>query len=64
MLHVHPRYESYPEAIPSLAAYMAATVMYGDVADAALCEHLGAMLVQQEREQFYEEICRLADWRP
>jgi len=64
MLHIHPRYESYREAVPYLVAYMAALIMYGDAADSDLCEHLGAMLVKQEREQFYTDLCALADWRP
>jgi hypothetical protein len=64
MLHIHPRYQNYPEAIPYLVAYMAAPINYGDSADGDLCEHLGAMLVKQEREEFYARVCQLADWRP
>ena len=64
MLHIHPRYQDYPEAIPYLVAYMAASINYGDSADSDLCEHLGAMLVKQDREEFYTRVCQLADWRP
>ena len=64
MLNIHPRYKDYREALPYLVAYMAAVINYGDAADSDLCEHLGAMLVKQEREVFYQQICTLADWRP
>ncbi len=64
MLNIHPRYEGYREALPYLVAYMAAVINYGDAADNDLCEHLGAMLVKQERDVFYQQICALADWRP
>lgn len=64
MLNVHPRYEGYQEALPYLVAYMAAVINYGDAADSDLCEHFGAMLVKQERERFYQQVCMLADWRP
>ena len=64
MLHIHPRYRSYPDAVPFLVAYMAASIMYGDAADSELCEHFGAMLVGMGREKFYAKVCELADWRP
>tara|TARA_R110001592_G_scaffold213180_4_gene465874 strand:+ start:528 stop:992 length:465 start_codon:yes stop_codon:yes gene_type:complete len=63
-LHIHPRYKRLSEAIPYLVAYMVAPINYGEVADSELCEHLGSMLVKVDRETFYQEICRLADWRP
>lgn len=60
-IHVHPRYEAQPNALPFLVAYMAAVINYGDAADADLCEHLGAMLVGDTRQAYYERLCRLAD---
>lgn len=60
-IHVHPRYEAHPNAVPYLVAYVAAVINYGDAADADLCEHLGAMLVGDTRDAYYQRICRLAD---
>ena len=60
-LYMHPRYQAHPDAIPYLVAYMAAAITYGDAADADLCEHLGAMLVKESRDDFYRRICALAD---
>ena len=60
-LYIHPRYQSHPEMIPHFVAYMAAAIIYGDAADSELCEHLGAMLVQEPRETFYQRICEWAD---
>ena len=63
MLHIHRRYALCPEALPYFVAYMAAPIMYGDVADSDLCEHLGAMLLGEEKSAFYEQLCDFADWR-
>jgi len=60
-LYMHPRYALHPDGVPYLVAYMAAAINYGEAADADLCEHLGAMLVQETRDAFYERICDLAD---
>ncbi len=64
VLHVHPRYQFHPTALPHLVAYMAAVINYADAADSDLCEHFGAMLVGQSRDDFYQNVCDLADWRP
>jgi hypothetical protein len=60
-LHVRPVYARHAEHLPYIVAYMAAVIMYGDAADADLCEHLGAMLMQETRDVFYERICAIAD---
>lgn len=62
-LYVDPFYHDHPDCLPHIVAYMAAAILYGGAADAALCEHLGAMLVQQTEDQFYSQICAIADLR-
>lgn len=46
-LHIQPRYQHHPEALPHIVAYMAAAIVYGEAADADLSEYLGAMLVHE-----------------
>lgn len=62
-LHIHPRYSDYPEAITYIVAYMAASIIYGDDADPALKERLGAKLVQQPREAFARRMNAWAELR-
>lgn len=59
-LRIHPKFQHYPEAVPYLVAYMAAAITYGASADAALCGHLGSMLVREPKEAFHARIGRLA----
>lgn len=59
-LNLHPRYQDSPGAVLYLVAYMAAAIAYGDHADRALCEHLGARLLDEPRNIFRARIEKLA----
>ena len=61
VLHVRPIYENRPETLPAIAAYMAAAINYGTSASPELCESYGAVLMGLSTDEFYAEICRIAD---
>lgn len=61
ILHVRPLYKDRPDTHATIVAYMAAAINYGAAASAELCETFGAILLGIDAEEFYTEICRIAD---
>lgn len=61
VLRVRSKYEQRPEALPIIAAYMAAAINYGASASPELCELYGSILTGQTPNEFYAEVCRIAD---
>ncbi len=61
ILHIRPQYENLPDARAYIVAYMAAAINYGAAASAELCETYGATLLDIGVEDFYAEVCRIAD---
>ena len=59
-LHVRPRFAGRTGVLHYLVAYMAAAIDYGDVADADLCEMVGAALVGLSREDYCRALNVLA----
>ena len=64
LLYVHPHYESKPDCLPYIVAYMAAAINYGSAVTLDLCEEFGAALMDMPRKDFYAAVCHVADELP
>ncbi|HHI80015.1 MAG TPA: hypothetical protein ENK02_08535 [Planctomycetes bacterium] len=60
-LFVHPFFQDRPEALPFLVSYQLVRINYGEVATHEDAEAFGAALLGLDQEEYYQEICRLAD---
>lgn len=60
-LYVHPALEGDPEGVVRAVLYALVVVNYGEVADGAVAEAFGAACLGLDEEQYYNEICSLAD---
>ena len=58
---VHPRFEGDLDAVPPLVLYQLAAVNYGDFATAEDAEEFGAAALGLSREEYYRNLCVLAD---
>jgi len=63
-LYLHPDLEDDPEAVVKASLYALVVVNYGEVADGAVAEAFGAAALGLEEEQYYQQICSLADSIP
>ncbi|MFO1077630.1 MAG: hypothetical protein U1E73_07875 [Planctomycetota bacterium] len=58
---VHPHFRDRAAALPLLIAYHVVAVNYGEVADATVAERFGATLLGLSVEDYYGQLCALAD---
>lgn len=58
---LHPRYSTDDRAVVLLAAYHIVSINYGEIATHEEAEEFGATLLGIPREEYYAEVCALAD---
>jgi hypothetical protein len=58
---VHPRFSAAPDRVPLLALYQIVSVNYGSFASPDDAEAFGAAALGLSREQYYRELCAMAD---
>jgi hypothetical protein len=62
VLYLRPRLRDRPEVVPLAVAYMVPVINYGEIISDEHCLLYGATLLGLTVEEFYREICALADW--
>ena len=62
VLYLRPMLRDRPDFILLAVAYMIPTINYGDVIGDEHCLLYGATLLGLMEEEFYRQICTLADW--
>ncbi len=60
-MHVHPFFSTQPGALPGLILYQLVLVNYGDFASPTDAEVFGAAVLGIDREEYYAQLCELAD---
>jgi len=63
-LFVHPCFEARPEVLPLLIAYHVPAINYLDIATSKEAELFGATLLGLRVDDYYEQLCNLADSMP
>jgi hypothetical protein len=63
-MFVHPRFKSQLASVPALVLYQLVLVNYGEFASAEDAETFGAAALGMGREDYYAELCALADQVP
>jgi len=63
-LWVHPYFEQRLDDLPRLIAYHIPAVNYGDVVTEEDAEVFAATLLGEDRDEYYERLCALADELP
>ncbi len=58
---VHPFFQCQPDRVPYLVLYQLVAVIYGDFASAEDAEVLASRALGLNREDYYRELCALAD---
>jgi hypothetical protein len=61
VIFVHPHFMNRPDVVPWLVFYQLVVVNYGEFASAEDAEAFGASALGITEEEYYEELCRLAD---
>jgi hypothetical protein len=62
VLYLRPKLSGRPELVPLAVAYMIPVLNYGDIISDGHCLLYGSALLGRTMEEFYREICALADW--
>jgi len=62
VLYVRPVLRERPDLLPLVVAYMIPLINYGDIVADDHCLRYGAALLGMMEDEFYGEICRLADF--
>ncbi len=62
VLYLRPILREHPEFLLLAVAYMIPTINYGDVISDDHCVLYGATLLGMREDEFYQRICRLADF--
>jgi hypothetical protein len=60
-MHVHPFFSTQPGQIPALVLYQLVLVNYGDFASPTDAEIFGATVLGLGQEEYYAQLCELAD---
>jgi hypothetical protein len=58
---VHPKFANFLNFAPHVVLYQIAVINYGDFANAEDAENFGASALGISRDEYYTELCRLAD---
>lgn len=61
VLYVRPLLRERPDLLPLAIAYMIPLINYGDIITDDHCRSYGAMLLGMMEEEFYQQICELAE---
>ena len=61
ILTVHPSFEGDASILPMLVAYHLVCVNYGEIAGSEAAEAFGAALMGMEVDDYYLELCKIAD---
>ncbi len=62
VLYVRPVLQDRPDLLPLAVAYMIPVLNYGDIITDAHCLAYGATLMGLMEEEFYQQVCAMADW--
>ena len=62
VLYLRPRLRDRPDLVPLAIAYMVPAINYGEIITDAHCRLYGATLLGLVEEEFYRQICALADY--
>ena len=60
-LFIHPAFQGNEDLLPIIAAYYLVCVNYGEIAGPEAAEAFGAALMGMDHEDYYNELCRIAD---
>ena len=60
-LCIHPFFATSPSRVPLLALYQVVAINYGSFASSEDAEAFGAAVLGLGREEYYEELCAMAD---
>lgn len=60
-LYIHPYFLAQPDKVPHLALYQLVRVNYGEFASTDDAETFGAAALGMSKEEYYQELCALAD---
>ena len=60
-IYVHPTFFGRLDQVPTLVLYQLVVVNYGEFASPADAETFGAAALGMEREDYYRQLCELAD---
>jgi len=63
-IHVHPSFADRLDLVPALVLYQLVAVNYGEFASADDAETFGAAALGLTKDEYYENLCRLADELP
>jgi len=61
VMHVHPAYLTKRDSVPLLVLYQLVLVNYGEFASADDAEAFGAAALGLDKEEYYSQLCALAD---
>jgi len=61
IMHVHPHFFAQLERIPWLVLYQLVALNYGEFASAEDAEMFGAAALGLTRDEYYSELCKMAD---
>jgi len=61
ILHVHPHFFAQLDCVPWLVLYQLVALNYGEFASADDAETFGAAALGLTRDEYYTELCKLAD---
>ncbi|MCF6313113.1 MAG: hypothetical protein L3J39_11735 [Verrucomicrobiales bacterium] len=61
VLFVHPQFEGNDDILPMIVAYHLVCVNYGEIAGPEAAEAFGAALMGMEVEDYYQQLCQIAD---
>ena len=62
VLYVRPLLQERPDVLPLAVAYMIPLINYGDIISDDHCLLYGATLLGLMEEEYYQQMCALADW--
>ncbi|MBI4557659.1 MAG: hypothetical protein HY706_08755 [Candidatus Hydrogenedentes bacterium] len=61
IVHLDPVYETRPDEVPWLVAYLTPVINYGDIVTSEICELYGATLMGTVPQTFADEVARAAE---
>jgi len=62
VLYLRPSLRERPDLVPLAVAYMIPVINFGEIISDEHCLLYGAALLGLTEEDYYREICALADW--
>lgn len=62
VLYLRPKLRERPDLLPLAVAYMIPVINYGDLVTDEHCLAFGATLLGLTEDEYYAQLCALADW--